>query len=381
MNLIELHILRNYPLSCLNRDENGSPKSFRFGGHARASFSSQCIKRAVRMYLKQTNEKSFGGVRTKYFIKYLEDALLARGINEEQAKTIAIAVGSYYSIPDSKDKTGYKTSTSLFISSGEVNAIVEYFLDIINRGELDKVIVLKAKKAKKKANKAVEDSDEDEPSVATLKNSAFLKNIHPSDMGDIALFGRMIANDNSLKIEAITSFSYPFSVNSCSNEIDFFSTVEESSFSTDPGASHIGETEFNSACYYSYVGIDLDELNNGILKTLSVEERKEMLKELIAACIIVTPPASKNSKFAATPPYSVLGLTRHGKFQVSLSNAFEVPIKPGSDGYSVAATKKLSEHWEDNKKTFGKRLGVRTERTFILGDSLDEFIDGLVDHE
>jgi len=49
MKLIELHILQSFPVSCLNRDDVGSPKSAVFGGITRAMLSSQSIKRAFRL--------------------------------------------------------------------------------------------------------------------------------------------------------------------------------------------------------------------------------------------------------------------------------------------------------------------------------------------
>lgn len=44
MKLIELHILQSFPVSCLNRDDVGSPKTAVFGGVQRARLSSQCLK-------------------------------------------------------------------------------------------------------------------------------------------------------------------------------------------------------------------------------------------------------------------------------------------------------------------------------------------------
>jgi len=48
MKLIELHILQSFPVSCLNRDDVGAPKTATFGGVTRARISSQCLKRAIR---------------------------------------------------------------------------------------------------------------------------------------------------------------------------------------------------------------------------------------------------------------------------------------------------------------------------------------------
>ena len=49
MKLIELNIIQSFPVSCLNRDDVGAPKSAIFGGAMRARISSQCFKRAIRM--------------------------------------------------------------------------------------------------------------------------------------------------------------------------------------------------------------------------------------------------------------------------------------------------------------------------------------------
>ena len=44
---LEFHILQSFPVSCLNRDDLGSPKSAMIGGVPRARVSSQCMNSAV----------------------------------------------------------------------------------------------------------------------------------------------------------------------------------------------------------------------------------------------------------------------------------------------------------------------------------------------
>ena len=77
MKLIERHILQSFPVSRLNRDDVGAPKSATFGGVPRARLSSQCLKRAIRQY-GQDNlpEARFGGHRTKLIVQPLADALV-----------------------------------------------------------------------------------------------------------------------------------------------------------------------------------------------------------------------------------------------------------------------------------------------------------------
>ncbi len=50
---IEMHILQNFAPSNLNRDDTGSPKDCEFGGYRRGRISSQCQKRADRVYFQK----------------------------------------------------------------------------------------------------------------------------------------------------------------------------------------------------------------------------------------------------------------------------------------------------------------------------------------
>ena len=61
MKLIELHILQSFPVSCLNRDDVGAPKTATFGGVTRARISSQCLKRAIRLHAKELCPELFAG--------------------------------------------------------------------------------------------------------------------------------------------------------------------------------------------------------------------------------------------------------------------------------------------------------------------------------
>ena len=74
MNMIELHILQSFPVTCLNRDDLGAPKSALFGGVQRARVSSQCWKRAIRELASNDDSAKdfFAGRRTRYVVQALE---------------------------------------------------------------------------------------------------------------------------------------------------------------------------------------------------------------------------------------------------------------------------------------------------------------------
>lgn len=85
MKIIELHILQSYPVSCLNRDDVGSPKSAIFGGHQRARISSQCLKRAVRLYAKEI-APNFAGVRSRFLHASFKTALIQAGLDDDNSE-------------------------------------------------------------------------------------------------------------------------------------------------------------------------------------------------------------------------------------------------------------------------------------------------------
>ena len=54
---IEFHILQSFPVTCLNRDDVGAPKTAMVGGTTRARVSSQCWKRHVRLAMRDFGVK------------------------------------------------------------------------------------------------------------------------------------------------------------------------------------------------------------------------------------------------------------------------------------------------------------------------------------
>ena len=72
---IEFHILQSFPVTCLNRDDVGAPKSALVGGVPRARVSSQCWKRQVRLALHDLGLST--GIRTKRLAEMIADACLA----------------------------------------------------------------------------------------------------------------------------------------------------------------------------------------------------------------------------------------------------------------------------------------------------------------
>lgn len=338
MKLIELHILQSFPVSCLNRDDVGSPKSAVFGGVQRARISSQCLKRASRV-LARENHAGFEGIRSRHLLLPFTEALSAAGLNSENAAKQAEEVCTLFSKQDSKHPE--QVTTAVYLSPGEIQQIAQ----AIAGGD-------DAKKA--------------------------IKNATRTDAADIALFGRMIANDPNLNVEGASMFSHALSTHKTNNEVDFFSAVDDrKGDAEDAGAGMIGSLEFNSATYYRYIAINIDLLNAPThLGGLSNEERKGILRAFIKSALTAVPNARKNSMNAGTLPHEVLGIRKEKGQPLQLINAFEKPIKNEGQGFAEASLAAMKTHLASVEKVWGQQ----GEQQFLTeaDGGIDAFIDQLL---
>ncbi len=386
MKLIELHILQSFPVTCLNRDDVGSPKSATFGGSQRARVSSQAQKRATRLDFNQSyygNE--FHTERTKLAHEGLTRILVAGGMSQEGAEPLALEVLSRLvdSAGASKakaDKSGRMNMPALiWLSPAQINAAASAAL--ANR-ELIEAAMAANSSADKNAKKAAE--KELKKALASVTKA--IQDAGISDAADIAMFGRMVANDASLNVEGASMFSHALSTHSTSNEIDFYSAVDDVKHqrgegdevtSEDAGAGMIGTLEYNSATYYRYVAINLDLLFDA--KHLGPigeqEKRKSLLRAFITSVLTAVPGARQNSMNGATLPIEVLGIRKDKGQPLQLINAFEAPIKANGKGYAANSKAEMLKHHADLKKLWGIETSVES---LISEDGLSTFLDNLL---
>lgn len=331
MNLLELHILQSFPVTCLNRDDVGAPKSARFGGIQRARVSSQCWKRAIRTLAAQGKPSSMRG---HYAASKLASKLVALGADEAHAKAAAETVIDAVAGTDKKSKDDHKTSVALFLTDGELEAIAAAIKTDLNDGK------------------------KPDPKKGDLAKAIKAANV--KDAADIAVFGRMVADDHTLTVEAAGLFSHALSTHAVSNELDFFSAVDDTRpDADDAGAGHIGTLEFNSACYYRYVGLNLDLLKSH-LAHFSADELRTVLDAFLRAAVLAVPNARKNSMFGFNPPAYVLGVRRGGQ-PLSLVNAFEQAVPGGREGYVAGSVAALKSHWTHLKDLYCLKTDAEAE--------------------
>lgn len=352
MKLIELHILQSFPVSCLNRDDVGSPKTAVFGGVNRARLSSQSLKRAIREYAQDNLPGArFGGQRTKLIAQPLAEALKKHGVTDEKvAAEHASNIADKLAKLDSKSNEA-KVGTLIFLAPSEIDSIAQKIAELLKTNP-------KTKDYEKNLDK-------------------YCKAAGLLDGADIAIFGRMAASLPSLTLEGAGMFSHALSTHKADNDLDFFSALDDRQNRSQPGAAHTDSLEFTSAVYYRYAALNLDLLaDTDHLAKLTVEERRQVVDAFIRATLQAVPGARKNSMNAHTLPGLVLGTYKSAGQPVQLINAFEEPVRPKS-GLLAESTAKLKAHHEALKKTWG--MTCETEVT-LPDVTLKAFCEALTNH-
>lgn len=339
MKLLELHILQSFPVSCLNRDDVGAPKSAVFGGVQRARISSQCLKRATRLAAREFNPH-FQGIRSRLLKGPFAKALVEAGVTESDAAEKAQELCEVFSSQDKKNPD--QVTTAVYLSPGEIRQIA----------------------------KAVAGGTEPKKAV---------KKVERNDAADIALFGRMVANDATLNVEGAAMFAHALSTHKSANDIDFYSAVDDlKADAEDAGAGMIGTLEFTSATYYRFVAVNLDLLGAEThLGGLDSDERKAVADAFIRAVLMATPGARKNSMNAATLPFEALGVVKERGQPVQLVNAFEKPVAANGQGLADSSLQALKAQVEHLKQVWGLS---HVEEIWLTEAGLDTFTQKLVHH-
>jgi CRISPR system Cascade subunit CasC len=188
---------------------------------------------------------------------------------------------------------------------------------------------------------------------------------------DIALFGRMVAQAPVLNVEAAASFSHAISTHKVTNEVEFFTALDD--YSTEPGSAHMGSLEFNAATYYRYISLDIGQL----YQTLG--ERDSIPKAIDAftkALYIAVPSARQTTQSAACPWEYAKVFVRQGQ---RLQASFEKPVTAKEGSFLASSITYLKEYLSKQEKCAGSLFGKIAEFDFGEKDtfSIDDLIAGI----
>ncbi len=321
---IDIHILQSVPPSNMNRDDTGSPKTATFGGVSRARVSSQAWKRATRAAFGVHLDQSELGYRTARVIELIADRIVSMDASiepataQDWAKKVTDAVGLKTKAPRKKDgedagpdQSGYL----VFLSDHQVERLAQLALD--GAGEsIDK-------KAAKEAMKA--------------ENSI-----------DVALFGRMVADDATLNVDAAVQVAHAISTHAVKNEYDYYTAVDDKNPREETGAGMIGTIEFNSATLYRYATINVDML----VSNLGDDEAAARAATAFVESFVTSMPTGKQNTFAnRTLPEAIVVQVRQGQ-PISYVGAFESAIRPDG-GLAAASASRLTTYADGIGTAYG----------------------------
>lgn len=360
---IEFHILQSFAPSNLNRDDTGAPKDTLFGGSRRGRISSQALKRAARIYMRDGGlvPEHASSHRTNRIVSLLTKALVKRGINEEIAKAVAEAgiksIGSQGKI---KLKDGL-TEYLLFVGRDELDGLTALLAEFASGLESPKV-------------KISNDLSKKLTAVLTKKQKAAV---------DVALFGRMLANLPEGNTDASCQVAHALSTHRVERDFDYFTAVDDFRPEDTAGAGMIGTVEFNSSTYYRFSVVDTAQLG----KNLESDDLARTAIASYAEAVVNAIPTGKQNSFAAhNPPSTVLVVVRNGQAPRSLANAFESPVPATAEGFQKESARRLGDYWQLLDGAFGEAHeswildlsgGFPSDTGARSARSLRELIDGL----
>ena len=362
---IELHLLQSVPPANLNRDDTGAPKDAEFGGHRRARLSSQSLKRAIRtsdVFRRIVSENV--GIRTRRAVPYLVRVLTEdHSVDERTARTLAgAAVTSLLASGlDEKDQT----SVLYYAAHGELRDLARRLADAdldaetsALHGAQDDLPTEEGAKPSKEQKKAVDDADKAlGKAVAPVVKTFVKEHKGKTSASDIALFGRMLAEEPQLNLEAACQVAHALSVDRVAPQFDYFTAVDDlksTAEADDAGAGMIGTTGFNAACYYRYAVIDADALAQNLDGDRGAA--RDTVRAFLTAAVTALPSGKQNSFAAQVRPELAMAVVRHDRMPLSLVNAFADPVRTNGRSMAYHAAEKLAGHWAEMEAMYAGLL-------------------------
>ena len=308
MAFIEFHLLQHYAPANLNRDDTNTPKTCRFGGYRRGRISSQCQKRQIRLHpaFKQRVLTCAGdlGVRTKRLPLQLKEALRAQIDNDDQCERLIENLLKCIKLKVAKEKH-FKTQYILYLGQQEIDELKALVCNNIDGfsdyAKIDKTL------------------------VKSLKDIV----VRDSYAADIALFGRMVADNKQMNVDAACQVAHAISTHELHTDMDFFTAVDDLLREGEQGSDMMGTVFFNSACYYRYAQINLPILHANL--NGDIEQLIGAVTGFYAGLLQAQPSGKQNSFAAHNPPSYIKVALRDQGAPWALTNAFIRPIRPDNN--------------------------------------------------
>lgn len=344
---IMIHTLKNYAPSSLNRGQDGAPKSATFAGSWRGRISSQAIKRSIRQssLFSEFAEQGLIGIRTRELPALVGAELSREGWDPMDVEAVIKKFSEIGKKEGKADKEPGKTNQMLMIPAGAPAAIAEQVKTLYNTDGW----------------KSIEES------------------IRPLSMRsvDVALFGAMATTALFPDVNAACQVANAMSVNRTQKAVDFFVAVDDLT-----GDSRmIGESLFNSNCYYHSIAVNWQQLMRNLDQTETLA--RAALGKLIEAVATVSPGGKQNT-FASHPLADlVLVEVTTGQY-FDYANAFAKAIEATDEApIPLLAAKELKAYTDKTDKLYNRSIKRHHITTFadalwpMAHESLADMMDAV----
>ena len=340
---LQFHLLTTYGPSNPNRDDQGRPKQAMLGGSPRLRMSSQSVKRALReSAFFELDLKGNIGTRTKRLFEKLVERLVAQGTTEDDARKAAEQVATIFGkleAPKKGDDTRIAT-TLAFISPDEWQLAEDLAGKIIAGDVL--------------------------PKEKDLKKLVLR---HADGAVDIAMFGRMLADDADFNRDAAVQVAHAITTHTAQAEEDWYSAVDDLNKDEDTGAGHLGETAFGSGVYYQYVCVNADLLVKNLNGDRALATKGA---EALARALAQTSPRGKQNSFAHHPRAHFVLAERGSQAPRDLSGAFFTPVK--AQPFLETSVAALVKTRSDIDAAYGQAWDADCIMQVGVGGTLDDVV-------
>jgi CRISPR system Cascade subunit CasC len=150
----------------------------------------------------------------------------------------------------------------------------------------------------------------------------------------------MLADLPDKNVHAASQVAHAISTNKISMEFDFYTAVDDLKPDDNQGSDMLGTVEFNSACFYRYANVDIEQLKKNLGG--DTELVSKTVEAFIRATVTAVPTGKQNSMAAQNPPSFVLAV-------------FVKPVRPNHEGDLIEnSIKALDGYWGDLAGMYGK---------------------------
>ena len=337
-DFLQLHFLTFYPPSNLNRDDLGRPKSAIIGGSTRLRISSQALKRTWRTSeVFKTALDGHLASRTQRIGEVIHEHLLGAQVAPEKALKITREIIAVFGKPKPEtDKAPLFTEQLAFISSEERTAALELADRMVADAKFD---------PKKQAGEILRRTD---------------------TAADLAMFGRMLADNPDYNREAAVQVAHAVTTHKTMIEDDYYTAVDDlKKPSEDAGAGFLGEAGFGAGVFYLYACVDRNLLRQNLGGDDALSGTA--CAALVEAAATVA-PSGKQASFASRARASYILAERGTDQPRSLAAAFLRPVDEAEDGGVLAASiKELTKLRTALAKAYNDGTGPIAEMNVLTG--------------